>query len=150
MGTQDKSISAIWAQNRVPVVYRAGGSRALMIRLPYASDNRNWLRSDHRRKPEWNQQRKFWTAPNSWFDDVVGRSVRRFGRIYVIQPFREKEKCAPACWNAEGFKCECSCMGAYHGTRSPLGKWLVISDTFAVQWHDRQLAVRLIEERQVQ
>ena len=145
METQDKNAAAIWKQNSVPVIYRQGGSQPLMIRLPFAKDNRDWLQSDRRRTPEWNARFKCWDTPRSWFDDVVTRSLQRFGRIYVIQPYRVQEKCAPACWNARGFECECSCMGAHHGSRNPSGKWRVISDTFAIEWHGRQLACRLIE-----
>ena len=147
MGTQDKNAAAIWRQKQIPVVYRRGGSQPLMIRLPYAEDNYTWLRHDHQRKPDWNAKFKCWESPKSWFDDLIARSLRRFDRVYAIQPYREQEKCAPACWNAKGFECQCSCMGANHGSQSPSGKWLVISDTFAIQWHDRQLACRLIQQR---
>jgi len=146
MGAGDKNAAAIWRQTKIPVIYRQGGSEPLMIRLPYAADNRTWVKGDHRRKPEWIAKFHCWETPKSWFDNVIARSLRKFGRVYVIQPHRVLEKCAPACWNAKGFECECSCMGANHGSQSPSGKWRVISDTFAVQWHDRQLACQLIEQ----
>lgn len=117
MATQDKDAAAIWRQSKIPVVYRQGGSEPLMIRLPYRSDNGAWLRGDHRRKPEWVAKYKCWETPKSWFEDVVAQSLRRFGRFYVIQPYRVQEKCAPACWNARGFECECSCMGQTMGPR---------------------------------
>jgi len=145
MGAGEKNAAAIWKQVGTPVIYRQGGGKPLMVRLPFAKDNRGWLQDDHRREPEWNARFKCWETPKSWFDDVVTRSLQRFGRIYVIQPYRVQEKCAPACWNARGFECECSCMGANHGSHNPSGKWRVISDTFAMQWHGRQLACRLIE-----
>ena len=132
----------------MPVVYRQGGSEPLLVRLPYASGNGGWLRSDHRRKPEWVKQYKCWGTPKAWFEDVVRRLLQRFGRVYVIQPYRTQEKCAPACWNATGVECECSCMGANHGSGNASGRWHVVSDTFAVQWRNRQLACRLIQRPQ--
>jgi hypothetical protein len=128
------------------VIYRPGGSEPLMVKLPYGRDNRSWLQNDHRRKPVWIARFRCWEIPKSWFDDVVERSLQRFDRIYVIQPFRVQEKCAPACWRAQSFECECSCMGANHGSESPAGKWWVISDTFALQWQGRELACRLIKK----
>ena len=119
-----------------------------MVKLPYAPGNGDWLRSDHRRKPEWVKQYKCWETPKSWFEDVVRRLLQRFGRVYVIQPYRTQEKCAPACWNATGVECECSCMGANHGSGDPQGKWHVVSDTLAVSWHGRPLGCRLIERPQ--
>lgn len=150
MASDARDAAAIWRQSKVPVVYRQGGGQPLMIRLPYGPDNRNGLRSDHRRNPEWLVKFKCWETPRSWFEDVVRRSLGRYGRVYVIQPYQVQEKCAPACWNAIGIECECSCMGANHGSGNPPGKWHVVSDTFAVQWQDRLLACRLIEQPRAQ
>jgi hypothetical protein len=146
MATSNKHAASIWNQTTIPVVYRRGGAEPLMIKLPYAPNNGEWLRNDQRRKPEWISQFKCWNTPKSWFENVVRRLLIRFSRVYVIQPFRVQEKCAPACWNATGIECECSCMGAHHGSGNPSGKWHVISETFAVQWQNRQLACRLFEQ----
>jgi hypothetical protein len=136
--------AAIWRQTSIPVIYRPNAREPILIKLPYERDNRDWLRGDGRRKPKWIAQYKCWEIPNSWFDDVVMRSLQRFGSFYVLQTHRAQDKCAPACWTAEGFDCECSCMGANHGPQNPAGKWWVVSKTCAVQWHGRQLACRLI------
>lgn len=138
-------IAAIWRQDRIPVIYRRGSGNPLMLKLPYAVDNRSWTKTGHRNKPVWNGQYKCWETPKSWFDDLVSRALIRYGKIYVIQPYREQEKCAPACWNAKGHECQCSCMGKNHGVNGPNGRRFVVSDTFATQWHDRELACRLIE-----
>jgi hypothetical protein len=145
MATPHQNAAAIWKQTEIPVIYRQGGSEPLMIHLPFGPDNGAWLRGDHRRKPVWIAQYKGWEAPNAWFDDLVTRVLHRFGRVYVIQPYRVQETCAPACWNARGFECECSCLGANHGRQNPAGKWRIISEALAVRWHGRQLACRLIE-----
>jgi hypothetical protein len=145
MVTPHQDMAAIWKQPEIPVVYRQGGSAPLLIHLPYKPDNRSWLKGDRRRKLVWNPQDTCWEVPRSRFDDVITRCLHRFGRVYVIQPYRVLEKCAPACWNARGFECECSCLGKHHGSQQPSGNWHIISETFAVRWHDRQLACRLIE-----
>jgi hypothetical protein len=145
METRDQKAAAIWKQKTIPVVYRVGSGIPLMIKLPFSPDNRKWLRGENRRKPNWIKQFKCWQTPNSWFDDVVRRLLDRFAKVYVIQPYRVMEKCAPACWNARGFVCECSCMGANHGSQAP-GNWFIISETCALSWRSRELACRLIEK----
>ena len=142
--TGEKSVNEIWNQKSIPVVYREATGRPLRVRLPFREDNRSWLREGHQRQPEWNKERKYWVVPSTWFDDVIERSVRRFGGLYVIQAFKTLKKCAPACWRAQGFDCDCSCMGANHGSESGAG-WRVISDTFAVRSGERRFACRLIK-----
>jgi hypothetical protein len=137
---------AIWRQTAIPVIYRPGRGVPLKVKLPYAANNYVWLRDEHRNKPKWNEQFTCWELPSSWFEDVVRRSLARFGRVWVIQPHRAQETCAPACWRATGIECECACMGARHGSENPAGKWHIVSETFAVQWHDRQINCRLIKE----
>lgn len=145
MTTHHANAARIWKQGSVPVIYRRTGGLPLMVRLPYREGNGDWLRNDRRRKPTWNKRFKCWEVPKKWFDDLIHRVLRRFHRVYVIQPFRVQEKCAPACWNARGFECECSCMGANHGSNNPAGRWYIISETLAMLWHERELACRLIE-----
>jgi hypothetical protein len=144
MEQMDERLRQVWSQFVIPVVYRPGKPKPLWLRLPFASNNRDWLRADHRSKPRWIAERKFWEVPSSWFDDIVKRSLHRFGKVYVIQPIQRTQKCAPACWNARGIECECSCLGANHGSGNPAGKWYVISDTCAVQWGEREYACKLI------
>jgi hypothetical protein len=134
----------IWKQKTVPVVFRPGGNRPLMVKFPFAPDNREWIRDGHRTKPHWDEHYKCWEVPRSWFEGVARRLLRRFGKVYIIQPFRLQEKCAPACWNATGIECECSCMGERHGSGHPPGRWYVVSETFAVTWGERRYACRLI------
>lgn len=137
--------AALWRQTDIPVIYRPGGAKSLKVHLPYRADNKSWLQHGKRFKPIWHSVQKCWEVPKAWFDEIVRLCLVRFDRVYVIQPYREQEKCAPACWNAKGFECECSCMGENHGQQNPIGSWRVISETFAVSWKARQLACRLIE-----
>ena len=140
-------IKLIWNQKAIPVVYRSGEKKPLLLRLPYANDNKAWLRNDNQRRPEWDPKYTCWHTPRAWFNDIVNRCLHRFGKIYVIQPYRKQEKCAPACWNAKGHECQCSCMGAHHGTHNPGGSWIIASDAFATQWNGQELACRLLTRR---
>ena len=101
-----------------------------------------WLRDDRRAKPTWNVQFKAWEIPTVWFDSVIKLALKRYREAYVIQLYREHQKCAPACWNAEGFHCECSCMGENHGGSHPGGNWYEVSETFAVSWGVQRYSCR--------
>lgn len=134
----------VFAQSKVPVLIRRGKGYQLLVRLPYDLMNRGWLRISGTRHPEWDDKRKQWEVPAAWFDDLVRRCLAKFGRVYVVQPYREQEKCAPACWSAKGEECQCSCMGLNHGSDRPGGNWRVVSDAFATSWGERHLACRLL------
>jgi hypothetical protein len=145
MGLDTRSAVAVWRQTEIPVIVRRMDG-TLLIKLPFATDNREWLRAGRRTKPEWpkwNRTYKSWEVPLRWFNALIRQAVQRFKRVYVVQPFRVKEQCAPACWNAKGFECKCSCMGKNHGSENPSG-WHVVSETFAVQYQDREYACRLV------
>lgn len=143
----DAELRRIWNQQLIPVLLRRGGKgQRLRIRLPYAKTNRDWLRNSKRFAPEWNDRQKYWEIPKAWINDFVERSLAKYGQLYVIQPYRPQEKCAPACLNATGHECECSCMGANHGVGND-GSWFEVSETFATRWHEQELACRLMTVR---
>jgi hypothetical protein len=144
MEPQDPRLGQIWRQARIPVVFRQAAGRPTLVRLPYSEDNRVWVKGQKRHRPRWNTEYKCWETPAAWFDELIRRAIERYGRVYVIQLYREQQKCAPACWNAEGYHCECSCMGANHGTGHPGGHWHEVSETFAFQWGTKKYACRLI------
>lgn len=144
METNKLRLQKVWNQKDVPVVLRrTRKGQKLRVRLPFARDNRTWLRNGRRDAPEWNGDRRFWETPKAWFNDFVERALDRYPRLYIIQPYREQEKCSPACMNAEGHECQCSCMGAHHGMGND-GSWFEVSETFATRWGDRHLACRLM------
>ena len=144
MITDKERMTQIWRQTIIPVIYRRGTGSPLMIKLPYREDNRVWLRNEKRTKPVWVKDKKHWECPKAWFNDLVERSLLRWGKLYIIQPYRHQEKCAPACWNATGHECQCSCMGENHGSQSASGDWFIVSDTFATRWDAEELACRLL------
>ena len=128
----DSQLKAIWRQGQIPAIFKRAKPQPVLVRIPFAEGNQEWLRNDRRSKPKWNGQYKAWEIPTVWFDSVIKLALRRYREAYVIQLYREQQKCAPACWNAEGFHCECSCMGANHGGGHPGGNWYEVSETFAV------------------
>jgi hypothetical protein len=144
------TLKYVWEQERIPVVLRRTGKGLhLRIRLPYAETNRQWLQNGRRTRPVWIASEKYWELPKAWFNDFVERSLVKYGNVYIIQPYREQEKCSPACQNAVGHECQCSCMGLYHGAGND-GSWFEVSDTFATRWGDQELACRLLNARQPQ
>lgn len=142
--TDVSRLSDVWRQNRIPVLLRKGKGHKLMVKVPFANDNYVWLRNERRAKPSRNSQYNCWELPQAWFNDLVPRILSRHSQLYIIQPYREQEICAPACWNAEGHECQCACMGENHGSQRPGGNWFTVSETFATLWHDRELACRLM------
>lgn len=138
---------AIWNQDKIPVILRrAGKGQKLRARVPFAVDNRSWLQDDHRINPAWVTEGRYWELPKAWFNDFVERALDRYGCVYIFQPYREQEKCAPACQNAVGHECQCSCMGENHGAGSD-SSWLEVSEAFSFRWGSRELACRLLTAR---
>jgi hypothetical protein len=148
-----EDLKRIWRQDELPVVVRKGAGYPLQVKLPHPRNDfewttsaRRWLRAPHPRGriPEWRQNYRGWEVPKAWFNDLVERLLARYGRLYVVQPYREQEKCAPACMNAVGHECQCSCMGANHGAGGPSAGWFTVSETFSTRWGEEHLACRLM------
>lgn len=142
------TLNYVWKQKLIPVVLRrTGRGEKLRARLPFADDNRQWLQNGRRSAPEWiGGSHAYWEMPKSWFNDFVDRTLHRYGKVYIIQPYREQEICARACQEAQGHECQCSCMGANHGAGND-GSWFEVSDTFSARWGERELACRLLTAR---
>lgn len=138
------TLGFVWGQEDIPVVLRrTGKGQLLRVRLPYGNSNREWLQNGRRNAPTWIAAKRYWELPKAWFNDFVERCLHAYGQVYVIQPYREQEKCSPACQNAVGHECQCSCMGLHHGAGND-GSWFEVSNTFATRWGDQELACRLM------
>ena len=142
METDEKRIRALWNNGKVSVILRRDGKgEKLRIRIAnHQTHNfvvQTMLKGDRRIRPKWDYRGSFWEVPKSWFDDLVREFVQREGSLYVIQPYREQEKCCPACQNAQGHECQCSCMGEFHGAANINSGWFIVSDTFATRWGER-------------
>ena len=142
------TLSYVWKQKQIPVVLRrTGRGQRIRVQLPFAHDNRHWLQNGRRTAPEWiGGTEAYWELPKSWFNDLVDRALVRYGKIYIIQPYREQEICARACQEALGHECQCACMGANHGAGND-GGWFEVSDTCSTRWGDLELARRLLTAR---
>lgn len=140
-----------WANPTVPIIVRSGvkGGK-LTARLPYRPDNKQWLRSlaTGSRKPDvkWDAPQKSWKIPLSWLNRFIDNGLDRYNKIYVVQPYREIEKCSPSCRNAIGHDCQCSCMGANHGHQNG-DSWFDVSETFSFRWGPKSAAIRLMTKK---
>lgn len=141
-------LSEIWKQNDRPVILRRDGyHEKLRARLPGGEAERNWINSLGKSYASWIiSDPSYWELPKKRFNNFVNGGLERFGELYVIQPFREQEKCSPSCMDATGHICECSCMGEHHGAGND-GSWFEVSDAFATRWHDKHLACRLMKSK---
>ena len=135
-------IRTVLIQGRIPVIVRRP-REPLLVRLPYAHGNGGWLRNGSARCPRWRKAQEFWEVPASWFNDLVDRCLERYGQVWTVQLYKEQEKCAPACLNAKGHECTCSCMGANHGAGND-GSWFEVSETFAVRTKESGWSYRLL------
>lgn len=147
------NLRLVWRQNLIPVIVRKGQGYKLRVKLPHEGDDfeqrhhaRSFLQAarPNGRQPTWLDQYMGWEVSQDWFSDLVDLILKRFDSLYIIQPYREQEKCAPACMNAQGHECQCSCMGANHGGGGPGPGWFEVSETFATRWGDSHLACRLM------
>lgn len=115
----------------------------VLVHLPYREDNKLWVRGLGITRPKYDSEHQAWKLPKTWFNGFVEAALVRYGQIYVVQPYREFEVCAPACRNAKGHDCNCSCMGQNHGTGDGDG-WFDVSDTFSIRWGRKEMALRLM------
>jgi hypothetical protein len=144
--TEEEKLKEIWNQKQIPVIFRASKKVDLSIRLPYNVGNRGWLKCSKRKtEPDWNTEKKYWVLPRSRLNELVEMILKRFGKLYIIQPYRNLEICAPACWNAMGHECECSCMGENHGRNHHEAGWFVVSEAFAVRHGKVRFGSRLLQ-----
>jgi len=143
--TEEQKARAIWNNKTIPVFLRRGKA-SIRIRLPYDPTNQYWLTTNPKQKmPVWVKADKYWQLPKSRFNELVERALNRFGKLYIIQPYREMEKCSPSCMSAKGFECQCSCMGAHHGSNNH-ADWFEVNEAFAFKFGDLHLACRLLQK----
>jgi len=145
MDSDLKEASSIWNNGKISVVLRRGGSSSIRLRVPFDENNREWLKGGARKRdPLWNKEKKYWELPASRFNEIVKMILNKYGEVYILQPYKEKEVCSPSCINAEGFECQCSCLGANHGSGNHHG-WYEVTEALAVRYGERKLGCRLLE-----
>lgn len=99
----------------------------LIIRMPYAKDNRTWLNKIAGRDAgvAFNKDTKTWTVKRTRFERMIEALAARWGMVEVTQFGSSQSKCVSACWNGNPdrvWECECSCAGSNHGSGVPIGK----------------------------
>ncbi len=139
--TQER-LAEIWRQKQIPVIFKKKG-KGILVKLPEYPNDQMWLTVKRKKEPIQDKQHNCWILPVSRFSDIIDQVLRKYKKVYVIQQFSEKNKCARNCWNAEGHDCSCSCMGVNHGMGKPSGKWYEINDTFAFTYPNYNYACTL-------
>ena len=139
----------IWRNGVIPVIYRPDRQSDLLVRLPGARNAGLWndesfLRGDFLRQLTCDPKTKAWAIPRSRLNYIAARCLCRYQSLWIIQTYRPLEKCAPACWNAQGYDCQCSCLGENHGSGRALEH--VVSETFAFERGGQKLAARFLKQ----
>lgn len=145
MEITDEKFRQIWRQSNVPVIVRQEQPMPVLIHLPDSDKSEWWIPEGKRTTLSWNAQLECWETPRSWFNEMIQLSLKRYGDVQVVQLYRKIRKCVPACWNATGDDCECSCGGGNHGTRQPLAKGKTASDIFVFKSGSTEYACRRIK-----
>lgn len=99
----------------------------LIIRMPYAKDNRAWLNRVAGRDPHvaFNDADKSWRVKRNRFERLIAALAARWGSVQVTQFGSHQTTCVAACWNGNPDKvaeCECACAGSNHGAGTPAGR----------------------------
>lgn len=137
-------LMAIWQQRNIPVLLNRGKNKRLRMRFPEGHDHHSILHVSRKHRPLWIEDKKYWDVARIRLNEIVKHTLATYGKLYVVQPYRVQERCAPACWDAEGHDCQCQCMGEHHGSRSNGQGWFIVSDVFASRYQDQELACRLL------
>ncbi|MCP5557290.1 MAG: hypothetical protein H7A55_06020 [Verrucomicrobiaceae bacterium] len=158
MKADDPRLLEVWTQKEIPVLFRrhlkgaksdandASNAGGVLVKLPkHVTISETELRGGKRNhKPEWLKNFSAWRLPDRRFNELIELCLRRCQAVYSIHPYRPQKKCAPACYNASGFACDCACMGENHGQGDPGGAWWIVSEAFACQWQEKEYACRLL------
>lgn len=154
MATLDPRLAAILAAagraGGIPVVLLTRPSEPAWVVMPYFDGISGWLQSGHSRHAHHfirDGKPPHWTVPKAWVNDLTKRLVGQFGACYLVQRYREQEKCAEKCWNAKGIECNCQCMGQHHGEGHPDGRWYEVSETCAISWGEAKLHYKLLKPK---
>lgn len=108
----------------------------LELSIPYAMDNRKFLRSilGGNAKIGWDRNRRLWIIPRAKFRELYELVPKRTGvlEIELFAIHSEKKRCDTRCVNAVGFECVCECAGANHGGMLNMDDWRLVGATTLV------------------
>jgi hypothetical protein len=97
---------------------------AMRVKLTYAPDNRQYLRSIiGPRKGLFVGRDGVWLISADYLDKLIGSLVDEYGQALVeLHGKQTPTLCTEPCWSANPetlFDCVCSCAGAFHGGGPP-------------------------------
>jgi hypothetical protein len=100
-----------------------------VAKLPYVKDNRQWLRHTVRvRSPQYAKLK--WTLPRNCLARLVHAAIDRYGQVDLYRDMRALSKCDRRCQRAQGYDCDCSCLGVNHGQES--AGWVAVGESTLV------------------
>ena len=124
-----KPLSEIWRSSPIPALFRRGVGHKLWVRIDEKSENSDLIRLK-KIYPQWIPKYVCYEVPSAWFNELIKVLIGKFGALYIIQPYREKEECAPSCKTAKKHECECACFGRYHGVEYAGNDWFEVSEAY--------------------
>lgn len=139
-----------WNQKKIPVILRRrkqdGKNPKLRVRMPLGGEHIQILkgRSKHNHNPVHFDKEDFWELPYSRLDNLVKILATTYGKVILMQPIRKSQVCARACMTAHGFECECSCLGANHGSHNMDSSWYEVNDTYAISYGAEKVSLKII------
>lgn len=142
-----------WNQKERPVILRCrksnGRNQKLRIRLPERGEHFTLLKGSNKfnHKPVYIASGKFWEVSYQRLNELVEVLAKFYGEVILMQPVKEKQVCARKCMEANGFECECSCLGANHGSENMNSSWYEVNDTYAVRYESDQVSLKVISAK---
>lgn len=111
-------------------VWRPPTKGQLHIRMPFALDNRKWLKQTLGNRVHVERDGPYWKIARHHLWGLVDAMAHRYGEVDVILDFRTTERCDTRCTQATSDECVCACAGANHGgLADALKDWLEVGDS---------------------
>ena len=119
----------------------------LIIRVPYAKGNRQWMNNAAGRDAgvDFDRVTKTWTVRRSRFARMIEALADEHGSVLVTQYSASQSKCVESCWTGSpnrAWECECSCAGSNHGSGWPLGNEVKPGFSVATDYSEYSYVVR--------
>ncbi len=141
-----------WNQRVIPVILRRKrsneGNPKLRIRLPECGSHYHLLKANpNNHNPVHIKNGDYWELPYSRLNSLVRILGDHYGKVILMQPVKHKQVCAKSCMDAGGFECECSCLGANHGSHNMDSSWYEVDDTYAVRYGEEEVSLKIITKK---
>jgi len=66
----DSQLKDLWRQGKIPVIFKRNKPLPVLVRIPFAEGNMEWLRDGRRMKPDWSTLKNPWNPHEHWFSGV--------------------------------------------------------------------------------